>query len=63
MFSMDNHCLEFKVKRKRNYWNNTDFTFSLCKVKQLQMELAERRRVKDLEYRLSAFTGESAYEK
>ncbi|KAK3573422.1 hypothetical protein QTP86_024638, partial [Hemibagrus guttatus] len=27
-------------------------------VKQLQMELAERRRVKDLEYRLSAFTGE-----
>ncbi|XP_053477635.1 leucine-rich repeat-containing protein 27 isoform X1 [Ictalurus furcatus] len=32
-------------------------------VKQLQMELAERRRVKDLEYRLSAFTGESAYDK
>ncbi|KAB5581570.1 hypothetical protein PHYPO_G00177240 [Pangasianodon hypophthalmus] len=32
-------------------------------VKQLQMELAERRRAKDLEYRLSAFTGEIAYDK
>lgn len=51
------------ILRKRNYWNESDFSSSLCKVKQLQMELAERKRVKDLEYRLSAFTGESAYDK
>ncbi|XP_053358847.1 LOW QUALITY PROTEIN: leucine-rich repeat-containing protein 27-like [Clarias gariepinus] len=31
-------------------------------VKQLQAELAERRRVKHLEYRLSAFTGERGYD-
>ncbi|XP_027030663.2 leucine-rich repeat-containing protein 27 [Tachysurus fulvidraco] len=32
-------------------------------VKHLQMELAERRRAKDSEYRLSAFTGEISYDK
>ncbi|KAI4873919.1 hypothetical protein NFI96_009163 [Prochilodus magdalenae] len=30
-------------------------------VKQLQLELAERRRERDLEYRFTAFTGESCY--
>ncbi|XP_060782207.1 leucine-rich repeat-containing protein 27-like isoform X2 [Neoarius graeffei] len=32
-------------------------------VKHLQVELAKRRQAKDPEYRLSAFTGESAYDK